>query len=146
MVEQSSLNVDSPAVQRHVTLIQDVIQRMAENSRSCKVWCVTIVAAVLVLVALTGKPDHALIALIPALLFLILDTYYLSLEQRFRNSYNEFVQTLHRNELSESTLYVVRPIGSIWVHAFRSLRSFSIWPFYIPLALTVIVVWQVVIL
>ena len=54
---------------------------MAENSRSCKVWCVTLVSAVLVLVARTEKPEYALIALIPAVLFLILDTYYLALER-----------------------------------------------------------------
>ena len=59
---------------------------MAENSRSCKVWCVTLVAAVLVLVARTNDPQHALIALIPTLLFLVLDSYYLALERAFIKS------------------------------------------------------------
>ncbi len=145
MAENSNLNAESQAVQTHITIMQGVIQRMAENSRSCKVWCVTIVAAVLVLVARTEKPDHALIALIPALLFLILDTYYLSLEQRFRNSYNAFVENLHKGQLSMSALYNVKPTGSVWRHAWRSARSFSVYPFYIPLGLTVIIVWQVVI-
>ncbi len=145
MAENSNLNAESQSVQTHVTIMQGVIQRMAENSRSCKVWCVTIVAAVLVLVARTEKPDHALIALVPAILFLILDTYYLSLEQRFRKSYNAFIGTLHKGELSESALYEVKPTGSVWRHAWRSARSFSIYPFYIPLGLTVIIVWQVVI-
>lgn len=140
MAKQSTLNADSPAVQTHITVMQGVIQRMAENSRSCKVWCVTIVAAVLVLVARTEKPDHALIALIPAILFLILDTYYLSLEQRFRNSYNAFVKRLHRGDLPDSALYDVKPTGAIWVHAFRSARSFSILPFYLALVIMIVIV------
>ena len=75
------LNEESSSVQTHLTIMQGVINRMAENSRSCKVWCVTLVAATLVLVARTGEPQHALIALVPTLLFLFLDSYYLALNQ-----------------------------------------------------------------
>ena len=69
MSENASFDAESVAVQKHLEIMQGVIQRMAENSRSCKVWCVTLVAATLVLVARTGEPRHALIALIPTLLF-----------------------------------------------------------------------------
>ena len=55
MVEGRPLNEESSAVQSHLTIMQGVINRMAENSRSCKVWCVTLVAATLVLVARTGS-------------------------------------------------------------------------------------------
>ena len=72
MTNTGNLDVESSAVQAHLTIMQGVIQRMGENSRSCKVWCVTLVAATLVLVARTGEPRHALIALIPTLLFLFL--------------------------------------------------------------------------
>ena len=50
MTEQSHLGHESSAVQKHLEIMQGVINRMAENSRSCKVWCVTLVAATLVLV------------------------------------------------------------------------------------------------
>ncbi len=66
MTGNQSLGIESSAVQHHLTLLQGIIQRMAENSRSCKSWCITIVAAVLVLVARTEQPDYALIALLPA--------------------------------------------------------------------------------
>ncbi len=145
MAEQSNLSPESPAVRTHVTIMQGVIQRMAENSGSCKIWCITIVAAVLVLVSRTENPDHALIALVPAFLFLILDIYYLALEQSFRNSYNVFVETLHKGQLPASALYDVKPTSSIWRHTWKSMRSFSIWPFYLPLGLTVVIVWQVMI-
>ena len=68
MTEIRPLNEDPSSVQAHLTIMQSVIQRMAENSRSCKVWCVTLVAATLLLVARTGEPPHALIALVPTLL------------------------------------------------------------------------------
>ena len=81
MSDNQTLNHDSPAVLGHLQIVQGVIQRMAENSRSCKVWCVTLVAAILVLVARTGEPSHALIALVPTVFLLLLDSYYLALER-----------------------------------------------------------------
>ena len=51
MSESPALNHESSAVRTHLTIMQGVIQRMAENSRACKVWCVMLVSAILVLVA-----------------------------------------------------------------------------------------------
>ena len=45
---------ESTAVQTHLKMVQDVIARMGDNSRACKFWCVTLVAATLVLVAQDG--------------------------------------------------------------------------------------------
>ena len=73
-------------------------------------------------------------------MFLILDTYYLALERAFRESYNLFVRKLTRGELTPYDLYVVKPTGSVPRTFFRSLNSFSIWPFYAALAITVLVV------
>ena len=42
MANNSNLNAESSAVQKHLEIMQGVIQRMGENSRSCKVWCVTL--------------------------------------------------------------------------------------------------------
>jgi len=42
-------------VQSHLTILQAVIQRMASNSASSKTWCVTLVSAILVIVADKGK-------------------------------------------------------------------------------------------
>lgn len=141
MAGNKPLDIASSAVQHHLTLLQGIIQRMAENSRSCKLWCITIVAAVLVLVARTEQPNYALIALLPAGLFLILDTYYLALERAFRNSYNAFVRKLHSGELQPADLYRLAPTGSIYGLFLSCLKSFSIWPFYPPLGIMVAVVW-----
>ena len=131
-------NADSSAVQTHLSIMQDIIQRMAENSRSCKTWCITIVSAVLVLVARVERPDYILIALAPAFLFLFLDTYYLALERGFRKSFEIFVEKLHAaDEDISSDLYVVETTGSRLSYFFRSLLSFSILPFYFMLFLII---------
>ena len=118
---------------------------MAENSRSCKVWCVTIVAAVLVLVARTGEPRHALIAIIPLLMFLVLDAYYLGLERGFRATYNSFVGRLREQEATLADLYQVATEGSNPKRFSEALlRSFAILPFYAALAITVILAWLII--
>ena len=118
---------------------------MATNSASCKGWSIAITSAILVLVADKSKPDYALIALIPILLFLALDTYYLALEKRFRNSYNSFIDKLHRGEIETSDLYAVMPTGSATSSFWASLLSFSIWPFYATLLVMVLLAWNYVI-
>lgn len=137
-----NLDHESSAVRAHIEMMQGVITRMAENSRSCKLWCVTLVAAILVLVARTGEPRHVLIALVPTLLFLFLDSYYLALERAFIKSQNTFVAKLHDNELKESEVYKVIPTGMNWLLVVRSLLgSISILPFYVPVAATIFVAW-----
>ena len=146
MVENQPLNENSSAVQAHLTMMQGVINRMAENSRSCKVWCVTLVAATLVLVARTGEPQHALIALVPTLLFLVLDAYYLALERSFIRSQNTFVAKLHRGELESADIYRVIPSGMGLPLVVRCLLgSVSIWPFYLLVAVTVLLTWLLII-
>ena len=139
------LDPESSAVQAHLTIVQDVIQRMAENSRSCKVWCVTLVAAVLVLVARTGEPKHALIAIVPIILFLVLDTYYLALERGFRCSYNYYVKRLTEGKATITELYKVAPRGSTPKHFFsRLLKSFAVLPFYLSFVVTVVLAWLLI--
>ena len=142
MANNGEFSVDSSAVQTHLTIMQGVIQRMAENSRYCKVWCVTLVAATLVLVARTGEPRHALIALIPTLLFLFLDAYYLALERAFIASQNTFVDNLHKGELAPAAIYKVAPTRMGMRLVLRCLfGSVSILPFYLLVAATVLTAW-----
>ena len=142
MVDSKILGVDSPAVQAHIEMLQGVIQRMAENSRSCKLWCVTLVAATLVLVARTGEPRHALIALVPTVLFLFLDSYYLALERAFIRSQNAFVSKLHEGKLKDADMYKVFPMGmGLRLVISSLLGSLSILPFYVLVIATVLVAW-----
>jgi hypothetical protein len=130
MSNHLALPEDSQSIQAHLTLLQAVIQRMAGNSAACKTWCITLVSALLVLIADKGTPRFAWLALIPTILFCILDAYYLALEQTFRNAYNSFVTRLHTGQLSREDLFVIAPKGEIVPQFLRAIRSFSVYPFY----------------
>lgn len=134
--EQTRCDVTSPAVQKHLEIMQDVIRRMATNSSSLKAWCVTIVSAIIVVVVSKDKPAYVSIALIPTIMFCGLDMYYLALEKRFRKAYESFVCKLHAGTLVANDMYVVKPLGKMdllfWVGAFL---SYSIWPFYLVIGI-----------
>jgi hypothetical protein len=133
----STLSETSPSVQAHLGILQSVIQRMATNSASCKAWSITVVSAVLVIVADKGKPNFALIALIPTLMFLALDAYYLGLEKAFRATFNDFVNKLHFGTIKPEDLFAVGPTGSESKHQLKALMSFSIWGFYSTLLILI---------
>lgn len=144
MAEQAQTKkycAESDAVRTHLSILQAVIQRMAGNSASCKTWCITLVAAVLVLMTRTETVNYMPLAFIPAVLFLFLDTYYLALERAFRGSYNAFVGKLHKGEVALSDLYVVHQ-GRIARQFTPSLLSFAIWPFYGVLFILIWLVWK----
>lgn len=145
MANNQEFRENSEAIRAHLTITQSVIQRMAANSASCKAWCITLVSAILVIVAEKEKPQYGFIAIIPTFLFLVLDTYYLSLERMLRKSYNLFIEKLHTGRIVPADLYAVTPSGNLFVIFFASLLSFSIWPFYMTLLAMVIIATTVII-
>ena len=88
---------------------QDIITRMAENSRHCKTWSVTLVTAVLLWSYRTGDYRLILSGLIPALLLWFLDSYYLHQERLFRDAHNEIVSDFHKGKLHSTRLLSIRP-------------------------------------
>ena len=137
MSNSNPLTEESPSVQAHLQIMQGVISRMAANSTSSKACCITIVSAILVLVADKSKPEFAFIALVPIFLFLALDAYYLALEKAFRDSYNSFINKLHEQNISSEDLYSVAPKGNMTKHQFAAIKSFSVWGFYVCLGVMV---------
>ncbi|MEH6534574.1 MAG: hypothetical protein V7735_25025 [Photobacterium frigidiphilum] len=137
--EVIEVNPEAASIQTHLGILQNVIQRMASNSSSSKAWCVTLVSAVLVIVADKGKPDYAYIAFLPTLVFAALDAYYLALEKAFRNAYNEFISRLHNKTLTETDLYSVAPKGNMSELQWQSFKSFSVWGFYVSLAVLIFI-------
>jgi hypothetical protein len=133
------LTGESAAVQSHLGMVQDIVTRMATNSVNCKTWCISLVSAILVIIADKGTPDYAWIALIPVFLFLILDAYYLGQERAFRDSYNHFVRSLHDGTATPQDLFVIRPMrGFNVVEALlKATLSFAVYPFYLTLAATI---------
>ncbi|MHC4875892.1 MAG: hypothetical protein ACYTGL_05290 [Planctomycetota bacterium] len=135
VTEPPNIDESSASIQTHLQILQDVIERMAANSSSCKTWCITIVAAILVVVADKDKPQLAWVAVLPTLLFAALDVYYLAMEKGFRASYAVFVSKLHSKTLTPDDLYSVAPSEDRSKLQVDALTSFSVWGFYVPLLL-----------
>jgi len=138
------LDENSPSVQIHLGIIQGVIQRMGANSTACKTWCISIVSAMLVVMADKAKADLMFLAFLPTFLFMCLDAYYLALEKGFRERYNDFVMKLHDKTLAPSDLYSIGPKGNMNAHQRTALKSMSVWGLYVPLVCLIFCAWHFV--
>ena len=76
---------------KHLTLVQGVVNRLAGNSFSLKGWSVTLVSALLALAAKDAEPRLVAVALLPALTFWGLDGYFLAQERLFRRLYARLI-------------------------------------------------------
>jgi hypothetical protein len=92
-------------------------------------------------IAEKNKPNYAWIALIPIVLFFLLDSYYLGQERSFRDIYNKFINDLHSGNVEADRLFILKPLkGTDVVNSlFASSLSFSVYPFYLTLVLTVFI-------
>lgn len=127
----------------YISLLQENINRMASNSANCKTWLVTILAALLAIqVSLQELQGILWIALIPAILFYILDSYYLGLERRFIKIEGNFVEHEKTDEALSSFLYNfnTKAIMSDRKATWQALWSASTFPFYITVILVIVLV------
>lgn len=69
---------------KYLEMIQAVIARLASNSFILKGWSVTLVSGLLGFAGQQLDPQTALLALLPALVFWMLDAYYLAQERQQR--------------------------------------------------------------
>ena len=139
-MQTPEMHPDSPSVIAHINAMQAVIQRMSGNSRSCKLWCVTLVSATLLLTASISDGIYPLLALVPITALGFLDVYYLSLEQRFRYAYNEFVTKLHDGSLNQTEVFVIKASGGPAMYVWKSVRSTSVWVFYVAMVAVIVAV------
>lgn len=134
---------ESPSVQSYLTILQSVISRMATNSSSCKTWCITLVSAIIVIIADKGKPNYVWISVVPIGLFFLLDAYYLSIERQFRSLYNDFIRKLHFGTATVDDVFYLAPRTGVphtsWAIV-QASGSIAVWPFYLLLALMLLVV------
>ena len=144
MADCSKFDGNSPAVQTHLSILQGIIGRMNSNSVTCKTSCLVSIAAAMVALAVSDKLTWTPIAIIPTILFLILDIYYLAQERSFRHSYNTFVDKLHKDgEIDLLDLYKIVPGRKEFL---ASLYSFAIWPFYSTLLALILIVSVIILI
>ena len=104
------------AKHKHLEFIQAVINRLATDSFRMKGWSVTVVAAVLTLLARDGRLEFAYVALVPVLAFWGLDGYFLQQERLFRGLYDKArVLTEEEIDFSMSVREIGREGGWTWL-------------------------------
>ena len=148
MSEQDGMKPTAKAAEVHayLGLLQGVVNRMAGNSALCKTLCITLVAAVAAIAASAKSAGAVWVALIPLLVFAALDIVYLSLERGFRATYNRTVENLHKGELHQAELFVIKPEKGYASldKLFKTARSWSVWLAYGPLTLLLLIIWLII--
>lgn len=77
---------------KYLEFIQNIITRMNQNSFMIKGWMVAIVSALLAIYANKENKLFILISIFPVFIFMLLDSYYLWQERKFRHLYNNVLE------------------------------------------------------
>ncbi|MSO99633.1 MAG: hypothetical protein EXR07_01080 [Acetobacteraceae bacterium] len=132
---------DNPAVTGHITLLQGIITRLANNSASCKTWCLTLVAALLSVAGTAHAPRIVTAALVPVLVFGFLDVMYLATEVAYRNLYETVVDSIRAGSYDRARVFEARARPDagcvIWAAA-----SWSVVPYYVLVVFYVVALMQ----
>ena len=128
----------------HLEMLQEIISRMGKNSFALKGWSVGIMIAIY---AFAGQSSNkaVIITLIPLIVFWILDTYYLSLERKFRILYDE-VRIKEDKDIDYSMNFnnIKIKIGDVKKVSFiKIMFSKSILPFYLVCFATTLIIYFV---
>ncbi|WP_085507154.1 hypothetical protein [Thalassobacillus devorans] len=121
---------------KHLEFIQQAITRMATNSFLLKGWTVTLIVGVLAFANVKDMDSNFIvIALIPTITFWLLDAFYLRQERLFRELYDDVrINNKDKIDFSMSTKPYIKNVDK-W---FRVCISRTLWLFYLPIILVII--------
>jgi hypothetical protein len=120
---------DNPAVTAHINMLQGIINRLANNSSSCKTWCVALVGGFLSLSGATHVAAIATFGLVPVVIFGFVDMMYLAQEKAYRDLYDTIVARVRDGSYQrEGAFNAKAPRG--FSHVVLAFTSWSIWPIY----------------
>ncbi len=114
---------------KHLEFIQNIINRMNNNSFQIKTFTITIMSALLAIYASNKNEIFIIIGLIPTTLFWILDTYYLQQERKFRGVYNNISGLKKDMEIKNFEMPIHKFIGGNYNY-FNVFRSKTMLFFY----------------
>lgn len=83
----------------HLQFTQEIITRMAHNSFLVKGWSITLIVALFAISVKDDDRSYAIVALLPAVMFWLLDAFFLKQERLFRHLY----QLIAENEIKSET-------------------------------------------
>ena len=125
---------------KHLEFIQAAISRMAGHLFLLKGWTITLIAALFALSAKDANKAYVLIAYFPAVVFWVLDGYFLSQERRFRALYDH-VRTLDESKIdfSMNTAPYQDDWRNTWAGAMFSLTLLTYYGSLVALMLALMV-------
>ncbi len=123
---------------KHLEFIQAVINRLAGNSFLLKGWTVALLSALFILSAKDANQIFIAFAYFPAIVFWILDGYFLSQERLFRSLYNK-VRKLNEKEIdfSMERSEFTKEDRNSWI---GSIFSCTLLVFYLPIIAILLIV------
>lgn len=122
----------------HLGFIQAIISRMASNAFAIKGWSVSITAAIVAAgIALKSIPI-ILVALIPVVTFIVLDSYFFLQEKNFRKLYD----TVRNQDFDIKNPFDLTPPQNIyeipWCKRIMGLFERAVFPVYLVQLILVI--------
>ena len=128
---------------KHLEMIQNIINRMANNSFLLKGWSVTLVAGIFALSNKEADKIYFLVAYIPVLVFWGLDSYYLFQERLYRSLFDK-IRGEDENAIDFSLKASLSDFSSEKNGYWNCVCSKTELWFYLPLALTILlVIWLI---
>jgi hypothetical protein len=121
---------------KHLEMVQGVVARLAGQGATIKNYCITVTTAVCGFAITLQRPFVALLALFPIVIFALLDAQYLRVERRFRALFDQF----RREDWRELPSFEISLNAAPEIAYASVLCSWSIFNFYAPLALGVVIV------
>ena len=136
-LEKGTNNVDLKAVlYKEIDLIQNVINRMANNSFLIKGWSITLISAIILL---TITPAERFLSLLPLIGFWFLDSYFLRQERLYRKLYEWVIANRLNSSQYLFSLNATR-FNSDVPTFFKTLISKTLLLFYFSLFLGIIII------
>jgi len=130
-------------IETHLGMIQNVVERMGQNSFLIKGWCITLISALFALSAKDSQISFVYLAYLPVIIFWGLDGYFLWQERLFRKLYDH-VRNLSEDKIdysmNRSDLEITKK--ETWI---CSTFSKTLIPFYSVLLVSVIAVMILII-
>ena len=128
----------------HLQFIQNVINRLSNNSFLLKGWTVVLVSALFALSSKDAAHSFIYIALLPALVFWALDGFFLSTEWKFRKLYDHIRQLSKENidfsmnpaAADESLNYNLKSFKMLC----KAIFSKTLFPFYGIIVFSIVIV------
>jgi hypothetical protein len=126
---------------KHLEMIMAVISRMGNNSFLIKGWSIALVSAIFVIAVESQRKVFALWTILPAVLFWLLDAFYMRQERLLRALYDHVRKTDEKEiDFSMDTSQVanghIRSKGTGYFHA---IFSRTLLPFHGGLVLAIVI-------